>query len=67
MPIDTKALARVALDSDQLRELLREDNLFSFEDLRGEMPPGYSVEDGLLLYKNRLCVRRNTVLCTRLI
>ena len=67
MPIDTEALAKVALDSDQLRELLHEDNLSSFEDIREEMPTGYSVENSLLLYKTRLCVRRNTVLCTRLI
>jgi predicted aspartyl protease len=67
MPIDTDALAKVPLDSDQLRTSLREDNRTSFEELRDEMPTEYSVEDGLLLYKGRLCVRRGTVLGTRLI
>jgi Integrase zinc binding domain/Integrase core domain len=31
------------------------------------MPTEYTVEDGLLLYKRRMCIRRDTVLCTRLI
>ena len=31
------------------------------------MPTEYSVEDGLLLYKGRLYVRRHIVLCTHLI
>jgi hypothetical protein len=67
MPIDTDALTRVALDSDQLRELLKDDNRTSFDDLRDELPTDYTIEDSLLLYKSRLCVRRGTVLCTRLI
>jgi hypothetical protein len=67
MPIDTDAYAKVALDSDQLRDLLCEDNRTSFEELRDKVPTDYVLEDGLLLYKGRLCVRRDTVLCTRLI
>jgi hypothetical protein len=31
------------------------------------MPIEYIVEDRLLLYKGQMCVRRDTVLCTRLI
>ena len=53
-------------ESDLIRDL-QIDNQKSFQDIREEIPPGYSVEDGLLLYHGRLCVRRNTPLCTRLI
>ena len=53
-------------ESDLIRDL-RVDNQKSFQDIREEMPLGYSVEDNLLLYHGRLCVRRNTPLCTRLI
>ena len=67
LPIDTEALRHVALDSEQLVEHLRQDNLSSFEDLRANLPANYTVEDGLLMQNSRLCVRRGTVLCTRLI
>ena len=39
----------------------------SFEDLREEILTEYLVEDSLLLYKGRLCIRYYIVLYTRLI
>jgi hypothetical protein len=53
-------------DSELIQDL-RQDNKQSFSDIREKLPPDYTVVDGLLLYKDKLCVRRNTPLCTRLI
>ena len=67
MPIDLEPLERIPIDSDQLRGYLKEDNRALFEELRADLPNGYTIEDDLLLYQGRLCVRRGTILCTRLI
>jgi transposase InsO family protein/predicted aspartyl protease len=67
MEIDTEMYEKVPLDSDKLRELLHEDNKSSFTDLRDDLPNNYTIEEDLLLYQGRMCVRRDTVLCTRLI
>jgi hypothetical protein len=54
-------------DSELIRDL-KTDNVESFQEIRENPPPGYSIDDeNLLLYEGRLCVRRNTELCTRLI
>jgi hypothetical protein len=55
-------------DPDLIKEL-REDNQKSFTDIRNKnpLPEGYTLENGLLLHKGRLCVNRFTPLCTRLI
>ena len=63
-------LAPLSLVEDTELGLIRDlqiDNQKSFQDIREEIPLGYSVKDSLLLYYSRLCVRHNTLLCTRLI
>lgn len=52
-----------------LIESLCADNRESFAGTRAKqpLPEGYSMNDRLLLYKGRLCVNRNTKLCTKLI
>jgi transposase InsO family protein len=54
-------------NSFELLDKLRQDNRESFTELRCSLPEGYTIQDGLVLYQGRLCVRRNTLLCTRLI
>jgi transposase InsO family protein len=66
------SLALLAMDKDQetdsdLISSLRTDNASGFKREREQLGKGYSVEDGLLLYNGRLCVRRHTELCTKLI
>ncbi len=55
-------------DPDLIQEL-REDNKKSFAYIRSSSPllEGYSLDNGLLLFHSRLCVKRLTPLCTRLI
>jgi len=54
-------------DSELIRDL-KADNQESFKEIRENLPPGYSInEENLLLYQDKLCVRRNTKLCTQLI
>ena len=55
------------LDSFELVDAIRQDNMASFENIRRNMPEGYTIQDKLLLYQGKLCVNRNTPLCTRLI
>jgi transposase InsO family protein len=55
------------LDSFELITELRRVNRESFPDLRSSLPDNYTIKDGLLLYQERLCVVRDTPLCTRLI
>lgn len=54
------------VDSNLIQDL-RQDNKDSFQDVRDNPSPNHTIQDGLLLYKGRLCVTRNTPLCTRLI
>jgi len=65
--IDTDTDQIQPRDSLVLIEELQQDNRSSFTTLRSNLPPGYSIQDELLLYQGRLCVRRHTPLCTRLI
>ncbi|KFY97817.1 hypothetical protein V498_01844, partial [Pseudogymnoascus sp. VKM F-4517 (FW-2822)] len=53
----------------ELIEALCANNRKTFTDTRAKTPllEGFSLKDQLLLYKDRLCVNRNTELCTRLI
>ena len=53
--------------SSELITELRHDNSISFEKERSALLPGYEVSGELLQYQGRLCVRRKTELCTRLI
>jgi predicted aspartyl protease/transposase InsO family protein len=53
-------------DSELTRTLLQ-DNRDSFAEERKQLPADYTLSDGLLLYKTRLCVRRHSELCTSLI
>ena len=57
----------VPRDSFGLIEKLCKDNRDSFIETRKSLPKDYSIKDGLLLFKDRLCVQRNTPLCTDLI
>lgn len=57
----------MGLDSFGLIEALLQDNRASFESEREALPEGYRIQDGLLLYQGRLCVRPGTELSTRLI
>jgi transposase InsO family protein len=54
-------------DSFDLIEKLCQDNRESFAEERKSLPKDYTDHDGLLCFKGRLCVQRNTPLCTRLI
>jgi transposase InsO family protein len=59
-------LGPVPDDPDLIRDL-KAANQESFKTIREELPPNYTVDDeNLLLFKNRLCIQRNTPLCTRL-
>ncbi|KFY93318.1 hypothetical protein V498_04478, partial [Pseudogymnoascus sp. VKM F-4517 (FW-2822)] len=53
----------------ELIEALYANNRKTFTDTRAKTPllEGFSLKDQLLLYKDRLCVNRNTELYTRLI
>jgi hypothetical protein len=55
------------LPETDLVEELESDNRASFVSKREKLPPSYSVSNSLLLFKGRLCVNRNTPLCTQLI
>jgi hypothetical protein len=63
--IDTPK-AQVPFD---LIEALCADNRRSFTETRAKhpLPDGFAMNDQLLLYKGRLCVKRHTDLCTKLI
>jgi hypothetical protein len=50
-----------------LTEELKQVNKDSFSSIRAKLPPGYFIADGLLLYRGRLLVERNTPLYTKLI
>jgi len=63
-PIDEEARTP---NSPRLVSELVQANREHFSDLRKELPSGYTLSDGLLLYKERLCVERHTPLCTQLI
>jgi hypothetical protein len=65
--LDPETPPKPLLDSVELVTKLRQVNRESFSDLRRTLPEGYHIEDGLLLHKGRLCVLRDTLLCTRLI
>ena len=56
------------LDSKLIADLLT-DNRDSFQEYRtsSSLPIGYALQNDLLLYQGRLCVRRHTPLCTKLI
>jgi hypothetical protein len=60
----TPELLRTSFD---LIEKLCQDNRESFTKERKSLPKDYTITDGLLCFKGRLCVQRNTPLCTRLI
>ncbi len=61
------ALEPVGGDSELIQDL-RSDNQRSFKEIREELPRDYTINtDKLLLYHGRLCVRRGTPLCTRLL
>ncbi|EUC26595.1 hypothetical protein COCCADRAFT_10657, partial [Bipolaris zeicola 26-R-13] len=45
----------MSLDSLELIELLLQQNRTSFENERRTLPDKYRIENGLLLYSNRLC------------
>ena len=55
------------LDSLELIEALIQANRRGFEDERATPPAGYQIQNGLLLYKDRLCVVPDPLLRTRLI
>ena len=57
----------MSLDSLELIELLLQQNRTSFENERRTLPDKYRIENGLLLYSNRLCVQPDSPACTRLI
>ena len=57
----------MSLDSLELIELLLQQNRTSFEKERRTLPDKYRIENGLLLYSNRLCVQPDSPACTRLI
>jgi transposase InsO family protein len=65
--LDPETPPKPLLDSVELVTKLRQVNRESFPGLRRTLPEGYHIEDGLLLHKGRLCVLRDTLLCTRLI
>lgn len=54
-------------DSLELMEKLRSANRSSFQEIRNTLPQDYTIANQLLLYRGRLCVQRNTPLCTDLI
>ena len=58
---------RMSLGSLELIEALLQENRKSFADERLNLPKQYRIENGLLLYGDRLCVQKDSVLCTRLI
>jgi predicted aspartyl protease len=64
--IATMTPEELTLDSDLIRQL-RDVNKSGFIDERKQLKTGFKVTDDLLLYKGRLCVERNTELCTKLI
>ena len=51
-------------DSELIQEL-RDAN--SKMERQNNLSPGYTISEGLLLFKGKLCVERNTELCTKLI
>lgn len=55
------------LGSLELIEALLQENRNSFEKERSQLPNQYRIENGLLLYGDRLCVPADSTLCTRLI
>jgi transposase InsO family protein len=57
----------MSLDSLQLVEALLQENRTSFIQERAVLPKQYRMQDGLLLFGDRLCVAANSPLCTRLI
>ena len=57
----------MSLDSLELIELLLQQNRTAFEEERRTLPDKYRIENGLLLYSNRLCVQPDSTACTRLI
>lgn len=57
----------MTLGSLELIETLLQENRSSFLTERSELPKHYRIENGLLLYQDRLCVPAGSVLCTRLI
>ncbi|KAL2064508.1 hypothetical protein VTL71DRAFT_3645 [Oculimacula yallundae] len=54
-------------NSSELIEELKQDNRQNFKDERQSLNDGFSVSDGLLLYRGRIYVQRNTPLYIRLI
>lgn len=66
-PVNSDTVPDPTRDSFDLIAKLRKDNRDSFKDLRASLPEAYSIRDGILLYQGRLCVQRNTTLCTELI
>jgi transposase InsO family protein/predicted aspartyl protease len=65
--MDSETRPTMIADSFELIESLKQTNRDSFSTLQERLPVGYSIQNRLLLYQNRLCVLRNTPLCTRLI
>lgn len=65
--IHTISTDEMTLDSLQLVEALLQENRESFDSERKLLPNHYRVQDGLLLYRDRLCIRGDSTLCTRLI
>lgn len=64
---DPETSPNPVLDSFELVDELRKENRNSFATERETLPSGYSVQDDLLLFHGKLCVNRNTSLCTQLI
>jgi hypothetical protein len=57
----------MSLDYLQLIEVLLQENRISFIQERAVLPKQYRIQDGLLLFGDRLCVTANSPLCTCLI
>ncbi|USP72775.1 uncharacterized protein yc1106_06638 [Curvularia clavata] len=57
----------MSLDSLELIESILQENRASFGAERRSLPDRYRIENGLLLYSNRLCIPSTSTLVTRLI
>jgi hypothetical protein len=57
----------MTLDLLELIKALLQANRSSFKKIKETLPKQYQIENGLVLYRDRLCVPEDSILVTRLI